>query len=190
MGQDVVDIEDGIGVILADDDLDRGAVRLDDDAVQGERSGDPLILLDAAVVVGLEEAHAAILVEGSLLEVEAGGVDVGGRDADALVDVLGADGEEEEVLAAVVVVAAVAGLQGVAEAVGGKAGVFGHLDRDGDALALGLAGVEVLHVGAGEGHRVSDDGGGGFVDGLLGVEELFAQGFGCFAHGGGLLFLW
>ena len=42
---------------------DRRAVRADDDAVDGERDRDPLVLADAAVVVGLEVRQPRLLIE-------------------------------------------------------------------------------------------------------------------------------
>ena len=82
--QQVGDDELRVALVLADVDGDDRAVALDDDTVEGQRNGRPLVLLDAAVIVGLEEREFILLVERVRLEVEARGVDMGRGDAQTL----------------------------------------------------------------------------------------------------------
>ncbi len=105
----VGDDELRVALVLADVDGDRGAVALDDDAVEGQRDGGPLVLLDAAVVVGLEEREFILLIKRVRLEVEARGVDVGRRDAQTLVQGLFAEDRQDDALVPVDAVDAVAG---------------------------------------------------------------------------------
>ena len=65
--QNVGDVEDGIVVILTDADIDCRAVVFADGTVQSKRDGDPLPLLDAAVVVCLQIACAVVFIDGVLL---------------------------------------------------------------------------------------------------------------------------
>ena len=76
MDQEVRHAEDGVALFLADADLDDRAIFLDDDAVQSERQRDPLVLLDAAVVMRVEVSEAAVLVGRGLPDVEAARIDV------------------------------------------------------------------------------------------------------------------
>ena len=52
MGQEVIDEEDGIVRIFADGDVDSRSVGFVDDADEGEGHADPLVLQDAAVIMG------------------------------------------------------------------------------------------------------------------------------------------
>ena len=61
MGQQIGDAETGIHDVLADGDLDGGAVLLRHDAVERQRDGGPLILADAAVIMGFEVGQAVFL---------------------------------------------------------------------------------------------------------------------------------
>ena len=149
MGEQIVDVDHGIGGILTDADVDHGAVLLHHHAVEGQGDSHPLVLADTAVVVGLEEGHTAVLVEGGLLDVNAGYVHVGGHDADTVVDRLTTDAEQVQVAAAVVVVVFPADLQGHTQGVGNIALGFSHPDGDGHGLPLGLGGVQIGHVAGG-----------------------------------------
>lgn len=48
--------------------------------MQGQGNGRPLVLLDSAVIVGVEIGQIAVLVQGVGLEIQAGRVNVGRRD--------------------------------------------------------------------------------------------------------------
>ena len=114
MGEQVGDAEDGIGLVLADDHVHDGAVLLGHDAMDGQRQGDPLVLLDATVVVGVQRDELVLLLDGVLLDVEARRVDVRAEDVDAGRERLGAHVQEHEALAAVDGVDLVAGLERLA----------------------------------------------------------------------------
>ena len=171
MGKQVGDAEQGVGLVLSDPHGDGLAVLQGDDTVEGQGDGHPLVLLDAAVVVGLEVGHVGGLEEGVGLEVEPGGVGVGDRDADTLGDGLLAHDYEDEVLAAVVEVDLVPGLvlSPVLEL------LVSELLDEGDAviddLALGLVAEERLVLLA-VGHGLIEKAGGGGRDDLLFQEEL------------------
>ena len=68
--------EGRLGSLFADDDVLHRAVLLGDDAMQREGNRDPLILLDAAVIMRIEVGETAVLIERILLDVEAARVDV------------------------------------------------------------------------------------------------------------------
>ena len=76
MNEQVRYAENGIALIVAHVYVHDRAVLLGDDAVHGKRERDPLIVLDAAVVVRVEKRETVALVERVLLQVEAGAVDV------------------------------------------------------------------------------------------------------------------
>ena len=67
MGQKIGNVEHRIGGILTQNHVHRGAVLTDHGAVEGKRDGCPLILFDAAVVMGLEHGKTGIAVQGILL---------------------------------------------------------------------------------------------------------------------------
>ena len=98
MGEKVGDAEDRVVLVLADGHGHRHAVLEGDDAVDGEREGDPLILLDAAVVAGVERDDLVLLLERVLLDVEAWRVDMGAEDVDTVLERLRADLDEHEAL--------------------------------------------------------------------------------------------
>ena len=67
--QQVGDGKDRIVCLVADVDVDGGAVLFADDADECERGGHPVVALDAAVVVRVEVGHVAGLEGGVLLKV-------------------------------------------------------------------------------------------------------------------------
>ena len=67
MGQQVGDDELGLARFPADDHVHHLAALEGHNAVQLQRDGDPLVFLDAAVVVGLEVAQLVRLIHGDLL---------------------------------------------------------------------------------------------------------------------------
>ena len=62
VGQQVVDGKQGVPRPGADSHLDAGAVLEGDDTVELQGDGHPLVLADAAVVVGLEEGQLGVLI--------------------------------------------------------------------------------------------------------------------------------
>ena len=146
----------GIIVILTDGNGDRGAVLAVNHTVDGQGNGDPLVLLDTAVVMGLEIGDPGILIQGIGLQVHPGGVNVGGADVGTLVQALFTDDSQDQGFVPVVVVDLVTGVkrhtgdQGL-EAVGFSGGNgpcdslplgFGSVDKGGIALAI------AFHLGA------------------------------------------
>ena len=67
MRKHIGNIENGIALVLADADVDNFSVLLDDNAVEGKRNSDPLEFLDTAVIMRLEERHAAFFIKRILL---------------------------------------------------------------------------------------------------------------------------
>ena len=67
--QQVGDGKDRVVRLVADVDVDGGAVLFADDAHECERGGHPVVALDAAVVVRVEISHVAGLEGGVLLKV-------------------------------------------------------------------------------------------------------------------------
>ena len=109
MGQQVRDDKLGL-LVLAQPYLHHGAVLLGHHAVKLQGDGDPLVLADAAVVMGLEKGQLTVLVQGVGLQVQAGGVDMGGHDLGALFQALLAYDSQHDALAPVYAIDTVAGL--------------------------------------------------------------------------------
>ena len=137
MGQQVGDHQLGL-ITLADADIHHGAVGQHHGAAQLQRNGDPLVLADAAVVMGLEVGQLAVLIQGGGLQVQTGRVDVSGGDLGALRQ---ADGQHQT-LAAVAGVDLIAGGQGHAALVLHEAMLLRQSDGGAGAEALRLAGVQ------------------------------------------------
>ena len=148
--QQVGDAEDRIGRVLAHGDVHGGAILLADDAVQCQRSGDPVVGLHTAVVVGVEVSHVAGLVQRILLEVEARGVDVGAQNVHAQLHRAAAQVDEHEGLVVTGGVDLVASLERAAFGKGGLeahiTSFLGELDAGGHALALGLVLADIAAV--------------------------------------------
>ena len=139
--QQIGDHQDGVILILADGHGDLAAVFFTHHAVDGQGHTGPLVLLDAAIVVGLEVGDLGIFVEGLGLQVQPGRVHMGGADVGALAHRLRADDSDQEALAPVVHIDLIPGLDlhagdGGLEAVG-----LGGLGCPGSGLPLGLAGI-------------------------------------------------
>ena len=150
--QQVGDGKDRVVRLVADVDVDGGAVLFADDAHERERGGHPVVALDAAVVVRVEVGHVAGLEGGVLLKVQARRVHVGAQDVKALLERGGAQVDEHEVLAVVGGVHLVAGLERAALGDHGLqidvARLLGHLDTGLDAQALGLVLTQKLLIAA------------------------------------------
>ena len=122
--------------------------------------------------MGLEVAKSAVFIDRNLLEINARRINVRAGDANALVDWLGTDLKQEEVLVAVDIVEFVACFHLVADGVGLVACGLCDLDALFDDLALGFALVEEGLVGFCVGVcGVDDFFTGFFVDGFLFVGE-------------------
>ena len=148
--QQVGDGKDRVVGLVTDVDVDGGAVLFADDAYECERGSDPVVALDAAIVVRVEISHVAGLEGGVLLEVQARRVHVGAQDVKALLERGGAQVDEHEVLAVICGVHLVAGLERAA--LGDHvlkidvARLLGHLDTGLDAQAFGLVLAQKLLI--------------------------------------------
>ena len=110
VGQQVRDHQPGVAGTAADVHLHIGPVPQGDDAVELQRDGHPLVLPDAAVVVGLEIGQLRVLIERVGLQIQPRGVDVGGGDLHALRQGPLADAGQQHRLAPVAEVHLVPGL--------------------------------------------------------------------------------
>ncbi len=145
MGEKVGDDELRVARLVADahlDALDLALVADADNAAQLERNGGPLVLLDAAVVVGLEKGHAVVLVERHSADVDARRVQMCGGQTDALCEALRADHGEHDALVAVDAVNLVTGLEGIVARPCAKALGLCHACDLLHGVALGLSLVE------------------------------------------------
>ena len=152
MDQQVGDGKDRVVGLVADIDVDGGAVLFADDAYERERGSDPVVALDAAIVVRVEISHVAGLESGVLLKVQARRVHVGAQDVKALLERGGAQVDEHKVLAVVSGVHLVACLELAAFVDYGLqvdvSRLLGHLDAGLDAQALGLVLTQKLLIAA------------------------------------------
>ena len=148
--QQIGDAEDGIALVLAERHRDGFSALFDDHAVQRQRHGQPLILLDAAVVVRVQIGEAVLLIEGILLDVDARGIDVRAEDVHALAHRPPAHDKGDKALVHPAAVHAVARLEGapLAHARGEVIKALRPCQPLGDlhAFALGLALVDIRAV--------------------------------------------
>ena len=110
VGQEVQHGKDRVMGVLADGELHPGAVGLDDHPVDGQGPGQPLVFLDAAVVVGLQKGQVGVFIERVLFQVQPGRVDVGGHDAQPLGQGPAALDHQDDDLAPVIIITPGAGL--------------------------------------------------------------------------------
>ena len=185
VGQKIGDAEYGIARVVADAHIHALAVCLDHGAVQGQGHGDPLILTDTAVVVGLEIAQTVALVQRMLFQVQTGGVDVGSGNAHAALDGLRTCTNNIQTLLTVVVIQFIACGDLVTQFVLTEAFLLQDTDGSNQCLTLGLTVIQELHVV----HtvllcRLSFLGAPGFKRIFLLVEEGLCQilAFGLLAH--------
>ena len=175
MGQQVADHQLRVGRVAADDHVDGLTGGGDDGAMQLQGDGRPLVLLDAAVVVRLEEGELVVLIERQLLEVQPGGIHVGGGEGHALGHGLFAHDGQHQRLAAVGAVNLVAGLELHAGHELNKALLLRQLYGVAHALALRARIVEealvVLAVGV---HGLAAGGAHGLIAVFGLIEELGA----------------
>ena len=152
MDEQIGDTHHGIVLIFADDHVHHGAVLLGHHAVEGQGQRHPLILLDAAVVVGIEIGKIRILIEGVLLQVHPGAVDVGAHDVEALLQRLAADDVQLDRLVHGVHVHPVPGLQGFDLLQVHVPGLLRPADGLPGAFPLGLAAVQIGPIGLAQVH--------------------------------------
>ena len=142
MGQQICYTEHRIAGVLADDYIQHGAVLTHHGAVQSQRQGSPLILLDTAIVVGLEECQTAVLIERIGLEVQPGGVDMADHHPHALFQILSTDGCQDQCLAPYIPVDPVAGLIAPVRIKGSIAGFLQHCHGGAHCFPLDFCMVE------------------------------------------------
>ena len=146
MGQQVVNGELGVSFPIAHGDADHIPVFQSHHTVELQRDGYPLVLAQAAVVVGLKERELVSLIEGVLLQIQTGRIDVGRADVGTLVQILLTHHRQHHRFPAVHPVDLVSGLELHAPLVGPEAGVLrqGHCPLH--ALPLRLTSVQKLLV--------------------------------------------
>ena len=144
--QQIGDHQHGIAGILADGDGDLAAVLAADQTVESQGHGDPLILLDAAVIVGLQESHLRIFIEGVGLYVDPGRVNVGSADIGTLCQRFATHNRQNDGLIPVVKVDLVTGGNGHAGSEGLEALLLGFCHSPGGCFPFGLAGVDERHI--------------------------------------------
>ena len=146
VGQEVVHGEQGIPLPVAHGDPDHLAALEGHHAVELQGDGDPLVFSQAAVVVGLEEGQLIRLIQGILLQVQAGGVDMGRGDVHALVQPPAAQHRQHDRLAPVGPVHLVPRLERHPALVGTETGGLRQSDGPVHTLPLRLAGVQKLLI--------------------------------------------
>ena len=102
--------EDRIPRLLTEIEVDGATVTQHHTTVQRERCHGPLILLDATIVVRLEERELFLLIEWIRLQVETRAVDVGDVEMHTLIQRTLTDGSQDDALATVIKIYLVAGL--------------------------------------------------------------------------------
>ena len=122
--QKVCNAEDRISCIFPDIYSYRSAVCFYHNAVQGEGNCCPLILFNAAVVMGFEHCQFMILVQRILLHIQTGGIDMRSTQANAFCNRCGADDSCNDCLAPVVYIDFIAGFQRHARSKRHKSVVF------------------------------------------------------------------
>jgi hypothetical protein len=102
MRQQIGHTEDRVGWIVAQRNIDHGAILLGHYTLKRERQRDPLIVLDAAVIVRIEQHKIGSFVKRILLQVETRGIDMRTQDVHARFDVVRSDLHEHDRLAVIV----------------------------------------------------------------------------------------
>ena len=69
VGKKVVYVENGVVVVLTDNNVNACSVRLNNNTVKCQGNSEPLIFTDTAVVVRFKEAHALVFIEGNGLNI-------------------------------------------------------------------------------------------------------------------------
>ena len=154
MREQVGDADHGVLGVLADNDVHKAAVLLGNHAMHRKGHCDPLILLDAAIIMRVQIRKAGFLIHGVLLEVDAGRVDMRAHDVHTLFKGLLANHEKHDGLAHAVGVDAIARAELFALGDNFReiaiAMLFRKLNGLAHAFALGLAIVEKLNVVLGD----------------------------------------
>ena len=131
--------------------LDLAVLAHADNAAQLERNGRPLVLLDAAVVVGLEERHAVVLIQRHGADVNTRRIEVRGGQAHALGEALFTNNSQHDALVAVDAVDLVARAKRVIARPGTEALALSHAGDFQHSVTLGFALVEEFFITLGVG---------------------------------------
>ena len=158
MRKQVGHAENGVARVLANVDVHNRAVLLGNHAMQGQRRGNPLIRLDAAVVVRVQKGQLVGLVNGILLNVQARAIDVRAQDVKTGLQRLGAQLQKDDRLAVNVGPHLVAGLELGARShqlgQGFVARFLRQLDALGRGAALGFAFAQEIDVAGVNGFKL------------------------------------
>ena len=135
-----------IAFSFADVDGYLAAVCLDDHTMQGKRNGCPLILLNAAVVMGLEQSKFAIFIQWILLHVQTRRVNVCSTKPNALGNRCRTNDGGNHCLSTVVLVNLIAGFQSHTRRKRNKSMFFQQGFCVGTSLPFGLRLVQECHI--------------------------------------------
>ena len=84
VNQKVGHAENRVILLFADNHIHHAAILLCYYAMESQRQGDPLIFLDAPIIMGIKISHAAILIKRLLLQIKAAGINMRPQDCHAL----------------------------------------------------------------------------------------------------------
>ena len=150
MGKQIRDEENRVVLLFAYIDQNSLSALFDHNAVDSEGQGDILILFDASVIMGIQVAEAAVLIDGILFDIQAGRIDVRAQDVDPLLKRLFSDPEQDHGFVHPDTVDTVAGLElflfrdGAAQLY--ISVLFRFRDKKVHALAFCLADVQEVHI--------------------------------------------
>ena len=86
MHQQIRNDEYRIIVFFTDMHFHLRAVFFYDDTMQGQRQRDPLILLDAAVIMGVQIRKLTVFIQRILLQIQTRGIDMGAQNMHSFLD--------------------------------------------------------------------------------------------------------
>ena len=139
--QQVGDHQNGVALVLTDGDGYLRAVLLADHAVNGKGHAGPLILFDAAIVMGFGKGDFGILIQGLGLQIQPGRIHMGSADIGALCQRFRTHNGNQEALAPVVQIDLIAGFYLHAGHRGPKAPCLCLPGGPGGGFPLRLAGI-------------------------------------------------
>ena len=146
MRKQICHTENRIAGILADVDLDRTAVCLDDHTMQRKRNCSPLVFLDTAVVMRFEQCHLAVLVKRILLQIQTGRVDMCCAEPHAICNRRSAYNGSDHCLATVILVDLIASFQRHAGLKRNEAVFFQFRNCKMNGFPLGFRHIQKCHI--------------------------------------------
>ncbi len=84
MNQDIADTKYRVIFLFSDRNRNHASILFHNHAMQSKRKCHPLVFLDATVIMCIQKCHLRILIKGILLQIQAGGIDMGTQDIHAL----------------------------------------------------------------------------------------------------------